>query len=142
MKRLLLLPLLLGAALAHEVVTAGPVSVQWHTDAGEGARVNDETLLSFALWRHGEPLDMALCRCTVLLYPGEPSPRVRPTVLAVQALSAEWLPLADGHTHGVVLKLPASGRYTAVLDGRPHDGRAFDPFRLNIVLHAAPPEDF
>lgn len=124
------LAVLLPTATAHEVVSYGTVSAEFHVGADEGLRVNDDTLVGFRLLVGGQPVSAATCRCQLLLYPGKPSARVMPQILELNqgfddSLSAEaWA------------KVTAPGPYTLVLAGKPKERGAFDPFRLEYQLTA------
>lgn len=132
MKKTLLtaLAFLLPAAAAHEVVSYGTVSAEFHVGADESLRVNDDTLVGFRLLVKGQPVDAKACRCQLLLYPGKPSARVMPQILELgegfdDPLSAEaWA------------KVTAAGPYTLVLAGKPQERGAFDPFRVEYRLTA------
>lgn len=119
----------LPGARAHETVDAGPVSLEWHTDTNERLQVEADTTLTLKLRLGGRPLAAAECRCTLLLYPGAVSPRVRPLRLEPRAAP-------DGALEAVITTERA-GPYALVVDGRPVKAGAFAPFRKVIELVAA-----
>lgn len=130
MKRLLpLLLTLLPAAAAHEVVSYGTVSAEFHTDAGEGLRTGDDTLVGYRLTVAGKVIPPEGCRCQLLLYPGKPSARVMPQVIELGP-GFDDPQAAEGW-----VKVEAPGAYTLVLAGKPARPGAFDPFRIEHVLN-------
>lgn len=125
-----LLPLLLLAscAQAHSTIDAGNVALEWHTDTNERLQVDGDTTLTVTLKVAGKPLDAAQCRCTLLLYPGAVSPRVRPTVLKTQT--------DEGGNLNTVITVSKAGAYALVLDGKPLKPNEFVPFRTVLNLTA------
>lgn len=125
----LLLALVYPAAAAHEAVSYGTVSAEFHTDAAEGLRTGDDTLVGYRLTVAGRTMLPAECKCQLLLYPGAPSARVMPQV-------PELAPgFDDPQTTEGWVKVDAPGTYTLVLAGKPAQPGAFDPFRIEYVLN-------
>ncbi|MDO4245933.1 MAG: hypothetical protein Q4C89_07925 [Deinococcus sp.] len=125
-----LLPLLLLAscAQAHSTIDAGNVTLEWHTDTNERLQVDGDTTLTVTLKVAGKPLNAAQCRCTLLLYQGAVSPRVRPTVLKTQ--------IDEGGNLNTVITVSKAGAYALVVDGKPLKPNDFAPFRTVISLIA------
>ncbi|MFC6590955.1 hypothetical protein ACFP81_02185 [Deinococcus lacus] len=130
----LLAALLLPVALAHDTVSHGRVKAEFHTDAlgsgREGLRTGDDTLVGVTLKVSDRPLAPDACRCQLLLYPGQPSARVRPEVISLSPRGAGlegWV------------KVSAPGAYTLVLAGKPTAPGAFDAFRLEFPVMAGQP---
>lgn len=128
-RRLALVAVLLAPqAQAHETVNAGNVSLEWHTDTNELLQTNSDTTLSLTLRVKNRPVKLTECRCTLLLYLGDVSPRTRPALLKlVQA--------QDGSLQ-TVMTLTRSGDYSLVLDAKPLDITTFSAFRTVIKLKA------
>lgn len=126
--RLLTLLALLPSAQAHTAVDAGNVVLEWHTDANERLEVDADTTLSLALKVEGKVLSAARCHCTLLLYKGAVSPRVRPTVLKTEVDK-------DGALKALITVTEA-GAYALVVDGKPLTLSDFAPFRTTLKLTA------
>lgn len=132
MKRLLslALALTLSSAAAHDTISAGNVNLEWHTDANELLEVDADTTLTIRLsLPQNAPLSAERCRCTLLLYPGAVSARVRPTVLKTEVDP-------QGHL-STTITVNRAGDYSLVVDGRPLKMGDFAPFRTTIRLKAA-----
>lgn len=126
---LLALALLLPSAAAHDTVNAGNAALEWHTDTNEKLQVDADTTLTLTLRVGERVLKAAECRCTLLLYPGAVSPRVRPSVLKTDTD-------ADGNLTAVIT-VDKPGPYALVVDGRPLKLTDFAPFRATLNLTAA-----
>lgn len=124
-----LIAALCSAAAAHDTVSAGNVTLEWHTDTNERLQVDGDTTLTLALKVGGRALKAADCRCTLLLYPGAVSPRVKPTVLKT-AVNGDGLLTA-------LITVNRAGTYALVVDGRPLKTGDFAPFRRVLPLSAA-----
>lgn len=142
MKRILTaLTLFFCPALAHDTVNAGNVTLEWHTDTNELLQVDGDTTFTFSMTNKGQHIALTDCRCTLLLYAGEVSPRVKPTVLI----------LKNGEEGGIsaLISVTQPGPYSLVLDAKPRDIQRFTAFRTVIHLNAtqdvynapAPPEN-
>lgn len=114
-------------SLSHQIVDAGSVKMEWHSDTNEKLQVNAESTLSFAFEREGKKLDPKYCRCTLLLYKGKVSPRTRPQLLKST--------ISNGKLTTIITTI-SQGKYTLVIDGKPKDIKDFAPFRYNISLQA------
>lgn len=128
-RNITLLALLLTTAQAHETVNAGNVKLEWHTDTNEYLQVNGDTTLTLTLKVKDRLLTLEDCRCTVLLYPGEVSPRVKPTLL--KTVDSE-----EG-TLETIITVEKAGSYSVVLDAKPRDVNLFSAFRTTLKLTAA-----
>lgn len=123
--------LILPPALAHDTVTAGNARIEFHTDANELLRVEADTTVSFTLTVKEKQLRAADCRCTLLLYSGQPSPRVKPSVILLKADPD------DVHAIIGIITVMQPGRYSLVLDGKPAQAGAFEAFRITYQVQAA-----
>lgn len=134
----LAVPLFLsGAGQTHETVNAGNVQLEWHTDTNEYLQAEGDSTLTITMKVKDRLLSAKDCRCTVLLYPGEVNPRVRPTVLKVEQ--------AEEGTFETVVTAPKAGLYSIVIDAKPVKITDFMAFRTIIKVDAVddvfnPPE--
>lgn len=134
MKSLFLAVLLLTSTVwAHDVFNGAGVSVQLHTEPNDEVFSGKPTLAWFAMITKSEKperLTATECRCTVLVYAGTPSPRVKP-LLAVPLEN-----LGDKPSTGLLV--PKAGEYTVVLDARPQSGYLllFAPFKAQFKFTA------
>lgn len=127
MRLLWLLPLISFTAQAHEVQTAGNVSMEWHTNANEKLQAYADTMLEISFQVLKKPLDLDQCRCTLLLYKGEVSPRQRPKIL-------KWT--AQKNKLSSKMTIEDEGLYSIVIDGKPKNVKDFTPFRFTLKLNA------
>lgn len=123
---------LLSSALADD---GGPPSETLElsvlTNLEGGLTPGQPLTLTFRLSADGKPVRLSECRCTALLYPGEPSARINPARFPLN-VSAD-----DDGLIQTTLKVGEAGRYSLVLDSRPVIPSAFAPMRATLRFNAA-----
>lgn len=127
MRLIWLLPCLCLSVLAHEVETAGNVSMEWHTTANEKLQAYADTTLEISFEVLKKPLDLEQCRCMLLLYKGKVSPRQRPQIL-------KWT--AKKNKLSSKITIEDEGLYTIVIDGKPKNAKDFTSFRFTLPFNA------
>lgn len=121
---------ILSPTLAHEIIDAANIQLEWHTDTNEKLQVFSDSNIFITLQTKDKVvITPEMCRCTFLLYKGhykdKVSPRIRPKPI-------KWTP--DKNQLRATLTTTEVGPYTLVISGNPRNVKDFSPFYFKINL--------
>lgn len=117
---------------AHEVKTATDVGATLHIEPNDNPRAGKPAKTWFILThKGGKVIPLAECDCHLAVY-NEPHkdedkqpPLLQPTLQPVTVENYQNIP-------GTVITFPKPGGYELDLDGKPTDGKSFQPFELEF----------
>jgi hypothetical protein len=122
-------------AIAHKVKTAEDVGATLHVEPNDNPRAGESAKTWFALTRKGgKVIPLAECDCQLAVYAephsyGEP-PLIEPPLQPVSVERFQGIP-------GTQITFPRPGAYELQLNGKPKDGKSFQPFELKFPITVA-----